>query len=208
MLSQNLHIPEAELSVLPESGRYIFPGTVPGPLEDDLKAVGGPAVASKKSFTFRMKSMQPYAESAGGSVRVVDSRNFPVDKAIAAALFSVKPTALREMHWHPKSEWQFYIRGSAQMTVFNAAGEAFTMDYHPDDVGLVPATAGHYILNTGNEDLEFLAVFKSDEFVEFSLDQWISRLPVQITQQTLNLSPTQIACVPNTKYNFFLSKKL
>ncbi len=45
VLSQNLNIPEAELSVLPETGLYILPGTVPGSLEDDRKAVGYPAVA-------------------------------------------------------------------------------------------------------------------------------------------------------------------
>jgi oxalate decarboxylase len=47
VLSQNFNIPEAELSTLPEQGLYIFPGTVPGPLEDDRKAVGGAAVASR-----------------------------------------------------------------------------------------------------------------------------------------------------------------
>ena len=59
VLSQNLNIPEAQLSVLPEQGLYIFPGTVPGPLEDDRKAVGGAAVASKIDYTFRMKAMTP-----------------------------------------------------------------------------------------------------------------------------------------------------
>src|SRR5215467_12772767 len=72
VLSQNFNIPEAELSTLPESGLYIFPGTVPGPLEDDRNAVGGPAVASKLDYTFRMKAMKPLAEGPGGSVRVAD----------------------------------------------------------------------------------------------------------------------------------------
>ncbi len=203
VLCQNFNLSQAELSSLPESGRYIFPGTVPGPLEDDRKAVGGPAVASKLDYTFRMKAMQPLAESPGGSVRVVDSHNFPVSKTIAAGLFNCKPGALRELHWHPHSEWQYYIGGSAQMTVFDSAGTAHTMNYNPNDVGYVPATAGHYLLSTGNEDLAFLALFKTDEFVEFSLDQWIRRLPVQITQQTLNLSPTAIARIPDTKNNIF-----
>ena len=203
ILCQNLNIPKAELSALPESGRYIFPGTVPGSLEDDRKAVGGAAVASKLDYTFRMKAMQPLAEGPSGSVRVVDSRSFPASKTIAAGLFSIKPGGLREMHWHPTSEWQYYIKGNAQMTVFDSAGEAHTMNYNPNDVGYIPAAAGHYILNSGNEDLDFLVVFKSDEFVEFSLDLWIRRLPVQITQQTLNLSPTAIARIPNTKYNIF-----
>jgi oxalate decarboxylase len=75
VLSQNFNIPEKELSTLPESGPDIFSGTVPGPLEDDRKAVGGPVVASKLNYTFKMRDMKPLAETAGGSVRVVDSNN-------------------------------------------------------------------------------------------------------------------------------------
>jgi oxalate decarboxylase len=203
VVARNLNIPETELSSLPESGLYIFPGTVPGPLEDDRKAVGGDVVASKLDFTFRMKAMKPLVESPGGSVRVVDCNNFPANKAISSALFSMKPGALRELHWHPVSEWQYYIGGSARMTVFASAGQAQTMDYKANDVGLVPAIAGHYIQNTGNDDLAFLTLFRSGEFVEFSLDQWLRRLPVQMTEQHLHLSPTAIARIPDTAYNIF-----
>jgi oxalate decarboxylase len=203
VLSQNFHIPEAELSKLPEHGLYIFPGTVPGSLEDDRKAVGGPSVASKTDYTFRMKAMAPLAEGPGGSVRVADSNNFHASKTIASALFTISPGALREMHWHPHSEWQYYIGGSARMTVFASAGEARTMDYKPNDVGYVPAVAGHYLQNTGNDDMVFLALFKSNQFVEFSLDQWLRRLPVQITEQHLRLSPTAIARIPDTGKNIF-----
>jgi oxalate decarboxylase len=201
VLSQNFHIPEAELSVLPESGLYIFPGTVPGPVEDDRKAVGGPAVASKLDYTFKMKSMKPFLETAGGSVRLVDSHNFPAAKTIAAGLFNLKPGGLREIHWHPTQEWQYYIKGGARMTVFDSAGEAHTMDYKSNDVGLAPAISAHYIQNTGNEDLDFLALFKTDTFVEFSLNQWLRHLPTQMTEQHLRLSPTQIAMIPDKAMN-------
>jgi oxalate decarboxylase len=203
VLCQNLNIPEAQLSVLPESGLYIFPGTVPGPVEDDRKAVGGDAVASKLDYTFRMKTMTPLAEGPGGSVRVVDSHNFPAAKTIASALFNIKPGALREMHWHPKSEWQYYLSGSAQMTVFASSANARTQNYNANDVGYVPAIAGHYLVNTGNDDLNFLALFKSDEFIEFSLDQWLRRLPPLITEQHLRLSASEIAKIPDTKNNIF-----
>ena len=45
---------------------------------------------------------------AGGSVRIVDSMNFPASKTIAAALVELDPGALRELHWHPNAdEWQY-----------------------------------------------------------------------------------------------------
>jgi oxalate decarboxylase len=150
-----------------------------------------------------MKAMTPLAEGPGGTVRVADSNNFPAAKTIASALFTVRPGALREMHWHPRSEWQYYIGGNARMTVFASAGQARTMDYKPNDVGYVPAVAGHFLQNTGNDDVVFLSLFKSSEFIEFSLNQWIRRLPVQMTEQHLHLSPTAIARIPDTKDNFF-----
>ena len=176
--------------------------TGPGPLEDDRKAVGGPAVASRIDYTFRMKAMKPLAERPGGTARIVDSNNFPASKTIASGLFVVKPGALRELHWHPNaSEWQYYISGSARMTVFLSPGQAHTMDYKANDVGYVPQVAGHYIENTGNEDLVFLTLFKSSYFAEVSLNQWLRRLPVQITEQHLNLDAAAIAKIPDTANN-------
>jgi oxalate decarboxylase len=116
----------------------------------------------------------------------------------------MKPGALRELHWHPNaSEWQYYIGGSGRMTVFASAGEARTMDYKANDVGYVPQVAGHYIENSGTEDLVFLALFKSSYFSEVSLNQWIRRLPGLITQQHLNLTPAQIAGIPDKNNNIF-----
>src|SRR5260370_6274377 len=47
VLSQNLNIPEAQLTSLPEHGLYIFPGTLPRPLAYHRKSVGGSRVASR-----------------------------------------------------------------------------------------------------------------------------------------------------------------
>ena len=134
-------------------------------------------------------------------MRYVDSHIFPASKTVAAGLFNMKPGALREMHWHPTSEWQYYIGGSARMTVFAAEGEAQTMNFKANDVGFVPAVCGHYVQNTGNDDMQFLAIFKTDQFVEFSLNQWLRRLPVQMTEAETNLSPTAIARIPDIRDN-------
>jgi oxalate decarboxylase len=205
VVSQNLNIPEAQLSVLPEQGLYIFPGTVPGSLEDDRKAVGGSAVASKIDYTFRMKGMKPTADKPGGTIRIVDSKIFPASKAIAAGLFTTKPGALRELHWHPNaSEWQYYIAGSGRMTVFASEGQARTMDYKPNDVGFVPQVAGHYVENSGNDDLVFLTLFKSSYFSEVSLNQWLRRLPESMVRQHLHVDASAIARIPDQSDNIIV----
>lgn len=49
--------------------------------------------------------------------------------------------------------------------------------------------------------MEFLALFKTDQFTEFSLNQWLRRLPVQMTEQTLKFNAAQIARIPDVSMN-------
>lgn len=197
VLAKNLRLSEAALAKLPDDELYIFPGTLPGSVEDDRRAVGGKAVESKIDYTFRMEAMKPTAEDAGGNVKVVDSAVFPESKGIAAALVTVKPGGMRELHWHPNaSEWQYYIQGSGRMTVFASSGKARTTDFNANDVGFIPAVAGHYIENTGSEDLVFLETFKSAYYADFSLNQWIRRLPPLIAKEHLHLDQAELKSVP------------
>ena len=147
--------------------------------------------------------MAPTFHTTGGDARIVDSRNFPAAKNIAAALLTIRPGGMREMHWHPNaSEWQYYIAGSGRMTVFMPVGQARTMDYKANDVGYVPAVAGHYIENTGDTDLVVLEMFKAHEFQDVSLDNWLRHLPPEMVTAHLRLDGTQIASIPEAKREF------
>ncbi len=200
VLSLNMKLPERTLAQLPSDELYIFPGQIPGSLEDDKRAVGGKAVESKTDYTFRMEAMKPTVETSGGEVRVVDSTVFTASKAIAGALVRVKPGGLRELHWHPNaSEWQYWISGKGRMTVFASSGKARTTDFNANDVGYIPAVAGHYIENTGTEDLVFLEMFRSPIFADVSLNQWIRRLPPQMAKAHLHLNQSEIDQIPNRK---------
>ena len=100
--------------------------------------------------------MPPTRRTAGGEVRIVDSRNFSASANVAAALVTLKPGALRELHWHPNaSEWQYWIAGKGRMTVVMNEGRARTMDFTANDVGFVPRVSGHYIENTGDTGSRF-----------------------------------------------------
>ena len=200
VLGKNLKLSSASLQKLPTEEEYIFPGTVPGSLEDDRRAVGGPAAASKINYTFRMKAMKPNEKNGGGDARIVDSTNFPAAKAIAGVMVRIKPGGLREMHWHPNaSEWQYWLQGSGRMTVFASSGKARTMNFNPNDVGFVPAVAGHYIENTGTDDLVYLAMFKTERYADIDLNEWIRRLPVAMVKEHLHLSEAEIKQIPSLK---------
>jgi oxalate decarboxylase len=179
---------------------YIFRGNPPGSLDSDLAEALNEGNKEGPRFTYKLRSMQPTKSTAMGEARVLDSKNFPISNKIAAALVIVKPGGLRELHWHPNaSEWQFYIQGSARMTVFNSSEQARTMDFNANDVGFVPLVAGHYVENTGDTDLIFLEMFAAPEFIDFSLNQWIRKLPKIIAMDHLGFSSEEIDTIPPDK---------
>ncbi len=200
VLSKNFGLAEGALTNLPQSALYIFPADLPKSLAEDKAAVGGQRVQSSIQYTFKMEAMAPTKRTSGGEVRVVDSHNFPAARNIAAALNIIKPGGLRELHWHPNaSEWQFYLAGKARMTVFMPVGSARTMDFKANDVGFVPANAGHYFENTGDTDLVSLELFKASEFQDFSLNHWIRRLPPEMVYSHLRLDRNAIQTIPAEK---------
>jgi oxalate decarboxylase len=112
----------------------------------------------------------------------------------------VHPCGLRELHWHPNAdEWQYYIAGQARMTVFEGSSKARTIDFHPGDVGYIQKALPHYIENTGDTDLEFLELFRSDKYQDISLTQWISHLPPELVQAHLRIAANVIQSLPKEK---------
>jgi oxalate decarboxylase len=199
VLAKNLGVSEAALAGIPKDPdheRYIFSGQVPPVLADDVvRAPAGTAM----SMTYRLLEQDP-VEVPGGRVRIVDSSNFPAASTIAAALVELDPGAMRELHWHPTNdEWQYYIAGQGQMTVFASSGKARTFDYQAGDVGYVPFAMGHYVLNTGPGPLRFLEMFRSSRFADISLNQWLALTPPELVQAHLNLDDRTTAAMTANK---------
>jgi oxalate decarboxylase len=200
VLMKNFGLGKDAIAKLPKQELYIFPAALPLSLAQDKAAVGGRRVESPIPYTFKMSAMTPTRKTPGGEVRIVDSRNFPVSRNVASALVTLKPGALRELHWHPNaSEWQFWIAGKGRMTVVMNEGRARTMDFNANDVGLVPRVAGHYIENTGDTDATFLEMFKADQFIDISLNNWLRRVPPEAVSAHLNLDQELIAKIPAEK---------
>jgi len=200
VLSKNFGLAESALATLPTGSLYIFPADLPRSLAEDRAAVRGKKVQSPIEYTFKIEAMAPTERTTGGEIRIVDSHNFLAAKNIAAALNIIKPGGLRELHWHPNApEWQFYIAGKGRMTVFMPVGSARTMDFNANDVGFVPANSGHYVENTGDTDLVFLEMFKAHEVVDFSLNNWIRRLPPEIVSSHLRLDRNAIQTIPGER---------
>lgn len=199
ILQKNFSLGPESIAKLPkDEPLYIFPSTEPTQsLAADRAEVARNASAPKQAYTFKASTMQPTHTNAHGNVKIIDSRNFPASLKIAGAIVTIKPGGLRELHWHPNaSEWQFWIKGQGRMTVFNARQDARTTDFRANDVGFVPSMAGHYIENTGTEDLIFLELFAAPRFEEVSLNNWLRSLPAQVAMAHTNLSAAELARIP------------
>ncbi len=198
VLAKNFGVSADLFAKLPDpDDLYIFKAPVPGPVAGDK--LRGPKAVSQ-TFKHQMTA-QPPLRTKSGTVRITDSKNFPVSTHIAAALVEVEPGAMRELHWHNNAgEWQYYLQGQGRMGVFASSGQARTFDFRAGDVGVVPFAMGHYIENTGNETLRFLEVFKSSFYADLSLNQWMALTPPELLQDHLKLDQRVLDALQKDKH--------
>src|SRR3984893_13125273 len=200
VLAKNFGVPAETFATIPLQDLWIFQGKVPGALSVDQASVSRNAGAPPQPFTFPLGSMAATRETKSGEVRVADSSNFSASTTVAAALVTVRPGAMREMHWHPNAdEWQYYIKGKARMTVFNTGPNVRTTDFNPGDIGYVKRNHGHLVQNVGDTDMQFLAVFRAPRYEDISLTDWLTHTPPALVAQHLNVDETTIARWPNDR---------
>lgn len=196
VLAKNFNVPVSAFDSIPKEELYIFKGEVPPPLaKDKIKGLG----PVPDSISHRMIKLEPM-KIPYGSVRIMDSTNFPASKTIASALVEIEPGGMRELHWHPNAdEWQYYIEGKGRMTVFASGGSAQTFDYQAGDVGAVPRSMPHYVENTGDTKLVFLEMFKAPKFEDVPLAQWLAFTPHELVKAHLNIEESVLANIPQKR---------
>jgi len=74
----------------------------------------------------------PADVGSGGKARIVDSKNFPISKTIAAGHLDIEPGAMREMHWHPNAD-EWYVKNRA--VFFCSIGIEWSRDADADFAG-------------------------------------------------------------------------
>ena len=70
---------------------------------------GKGALTGNSSYTFHISNApEIQVPGGGGTIQIVDSKNFPVSKTIACAVVRLKPGGMRELHWHPTVSLSLY----------------------------------------------------------------------------------------------------
>src|SRR5277367_5763493 len=197
VLSKNFGVSEQAVAKMPKREKFIFQAEVPGPLSADQTAAAGARGASPLDFAFRTAQQQITKRTQGGEVRIIDSSKFKVSTTMAAAIVTVHPGGMRELHWHQNAdEWQYYISGTGRMTVFATGGRARTMDFQAGDVGYIQKTLPHYIQNTGDSDLKFLEMFKASAYQDLSLSEWLRHTPPELVLAHLGIDQATLDAMP------------
>lgn len=197
VMAKNFGVSQDALKGMPKEELFIFQAPVPGPLADDKRVAAGSLGPSSQDFIFRPKEMQPTKVTKGGEVRIIDSSTFKTSTTVAAAIVTVRPGGIRELHWHPNAdEWQYFIKGQGRMTVFATGARARTMDFQTGDVGYVQKTLPHYVENTGSTDLVFLEMFKSASYQDLALSEWLTHTPPELVVAHLNLDKSTLDALP------------
>ncbi len=196
VLAKNFNVPAASFNQIPKKELFIFQTDLPGDLKTEQSEAARGNAADSPRFAFRTSELKPAKVTAGGEVKIIDSKSFPVTP-ISAAIVRVKPGGLRELHWHPNAdEWQYYIGGKGRMTVFAAGSRARTMDFEEGDVGYILQSVPHYIENLGDTDLVFLEMFKSAHYEDISLAEWLAHTPHQLVDQHLRVGRALLDSIP------------
>lgn len=197
VLSKNFGLSPEAFKSIPQQELYIFPGKITQSLEEDRRTAASPEDQVPPSYTFPLYDQEPDFMTKGGNARIVDSSNFSISKAISAALVTVNPGGMREMHWHPNAdEWLYFISGSGRITLFSGVGEARTMDFQAGDVGYIPRAMGHYFENTGSTEARYLEIFKSSYFSNISLANWMAHTPPELVQVHTRMRAEDIHSIP------------
>jgi oxalate decarboxylase len=199
VLAKNFDVPESTFSRVPKKELFIFERQLPRPLAEEQKQAQEGTGPVPHSFAFQPSQMQPNKTSKGGEVRIVDRKVWPATN-ISAAIVTLKPGGLRELHWHPnEDEWQYYVTGKARMTVFTAGAHARTMDFEEGDVGYIEKSAPHYIENLGDTDLVFIEVFPTPYYEDISLAEWMAHTPSRLVDQHLGVGEGMLQSISRSE---------
>jgi oxalate decarboxylase len=199
VVAKNFGVSQKALANMPKKELFIFQADVPGPLEEDRRVAAGKLGASPIDFAFRTMQYPPTKRTKSGEVRIIDANTFKISTT-SAAIVTVKPGGVRELHWHPNAdEWQYFYAGKGRMTVFATGGRARTMDFETGDVGYIQKTLPHYVENTGNTDLKFLEMFKSSYYQDLALSEWLAHTPPELVAAHLHLDRGTLDALPREK---------
>ena len=160
ILAKNFGVNASVFANVPSTDPYILQGNVSN---SNVSSPYG-SHSGNSSFVYHASQLpKTQAPGGGGTIQIIDSRNFPIATTIAAAVVTIEPRGLRELHWHPTvsfyfplrkfrlitcasqaEEWIYFHQGQARATVFLGGANARTFDFTAGDTAVFPDNSGKH----------------------------------------------------------------
>ncbi|KAG8529198.1 uncharacterized protein KY384_005833 [Bacidia gigantensis] len=206
IVAKNFGVSTDVFKAIPTPDPYIFKSNVTnGTIESPNGQLTG-----NSSYVYHLSQVTtPPAPGGGGTLAKVDSRNFPIATTIAAAIVTLEPKGLRELHWHPNAEeWLYFHQGTARATIFLGGAIARTFDFSAGDTAVFPDNSGHYVENTSEtEKLIWIELYKSERVADVSLTQWLALTPPDIVAATLKIPLSVVKSLKKEKQSLLAAQK-
>ncbi len=137
-------------------------------------------------------------DTPGGWGREVTTRELPVAKTLAGVNMRLKPSGIRELHWHKEAEWAYMLAGRARITAIDPQGRNFIEDVGRGDLWNFPKGIPHSIQGL-EEGCEFLLVFDDGNFSEnetFLITDWFAHTPREVLAKNFGVAKNTFTDFP------------
>ena len=174
MLELNFGITKEALNAFPKGEVYIQAGPVV-PQSEALDAPWPKESTHKFQLTRDPRAVRDFD---GGTFQLASVDEWPISKSMSGGRMVIKPGQMRKMHWNVNAnEFQYYLKGKAQVAMFGSGGRGKVAEFGPGDVAYIPQGFGHAMKNIGDEDVEMIQTWDNGKFEEIDLNRWIQTTP-------------------------------
>lgn len=192
VIEQTLGVATDTLPLFPPRGDLaIVPNPAPGatPIATTGNDDGAPYSAALSAL--------PLANFGGGTVQALKAEVVPKLTDMTLLRLVIDVGAVREPHWHGNAgEFNYCIRGSAEVGIVAPTGESWTFALDVGDVAFIPNNWFHSIANVGDEEVEIVAFFDATAPSRIDLSTMAGFFPPEVLAASLDVSPDVFADLP------------
>ena len=195
LLAQVFGVPANAFPFLTTSGDRVLV-SLPG--NEEVVADGTPVADASSAYSFQVSDL-PVTTYAGGTVQPLTDQQIPRLEGITMFPLTAVPHGLREPHWHPNAaELNYCVSGEAQIGLVAPDGNVQTFAVNAGDIAYIPRNWFHYIVNTGDEPLEFLIFFITPDarIQTINLSLTVDHVPASVLAASFGSDPTAFAALP------------
>jgi oxalate decarboxylase len=192
VLSQAFGVSAEAFAQIPKAETYIMQGEVV-PL-DGAQAHSARELDRGRTHRYALMAQKPRVSTAGGSLHVASSKEFPMSTTLTGMFLKLKRGAMHEPHWHTDAnEWHYVLKGRTRVTLFAPDKRVAVAEMSAGDCAYIPRCCGHSIQNIGPEDAEIVGVLDSGVYRESSLSDWLAKAPRHLLANNFGIPEKAIA---------------